>query len=317
MRTMKFNMRVTIESIDLPIEFRETYKVARSSLDLQVLKTVGLPGRWEKYQANLEPKVFNLTNSFNPRDLQNNLRVLTSALFKRGRSKVRHAHIFLKEISQAEGLSESMSKCIESYPLYDSLQPVADAITRAAQPQYNHQLNFYLVHESQPNAVAAAGSNLFVTDSLLYFVRITDELAVTLCHEVAHTIHHDTVTLIKKRKIAAGLILGSTRTHILALTFLGHLHSLRYSRDVEEQADLTSSEICAETRYNPWGLVWLLKDFENSSIGEVPELLSDHPNDKHRIDSFEKQFQKEASVFAKFDPDPRSAAQFSVPEKAA
>jgi hypothetical protein len=43
------------------------------SLDLQVLKSVTLPGRFSKYKAELGLKVFNLTNHFNPRDFQNNL----------------------------------------------------------------------------------------------------------------------------------------------------------------------------------------------------------------------------------------------------
>ena len=43
------------------------------SLDLQVLKSVSLPGRWEKYRVELGLKFFNLTNHFNPRDFQNNL----------------------------------------------------------------------------------------------------------------------------------------------------------------------------------------------------------------------------------------------------
>jgi Carboxypeptidase regulatory-like domain/TonB dependent receptor/TonB-dependent Receptor Plug Domain len=44
-----------------------------ASLDMQATKTVGLPGRWKKYQALLGLKVFNVTNHFNPRDFQNNL----------------------------------------------------------------------------------------------------------------------------------------------------------------------------------------------------------------------------------------------------
>jgi len=43
------------------------------SADLQVLKTVDLPGPLNKYRAHLGLKVFNLTNHFNPRDFQNNL----------------------------------------------------------------------------------------------------------------------------------------------------------------------------------------------------------------------------------------------------
>src|SRR5215469_13296151 len=85
---------------------------------------------------------------------------------------------------------------VESSPLYDQLRPIADAITRAAQPQYNHPFRFYLVHETQPNAFATPGGNVYVVDSLLYFVKNTEELAGTLCHEVSHTIHHDTVTLM-------------------------------------------------------------------------------------------------------------------------
>jgi hypothetical protein len=41
---------------------------------------------------------------------------------------------------------------------------------------------------------------VYVVDSLLYFVKNTEELAGTLCHEVSHTIHHDTVTLMEKQQ---------------------------------------------------------------------------------------------------------------------
>jgi predicted Zn-dependent protease len=148
---------------------------------------------------------------------------------------------------------------VESSPLYDQLRPIADAITRAAQPQYNHPFKFYLVHEAQPNAFATPGGNVYVVDSLLYFVKNTDQLAGTLCHEVSHTIHHDTMTLMEeRRKIAergagAAILLGPTRAHILAILLLGNLHSLSYSRDVESGADITGSDVCAAAGYNHGG----------------------------------------------------------------
>jgi hypothetical protein len=43
------------------------------SLDTQVLKSISLPGRLNKYRLELGVKVFNVTNHFNPRDFQNNL----------------------------------------------------------------------------------------------------------------------------------------------------------------------------------------------------------------------------------------------------
>jgi len=44
-----------------------------TSVDLQISRSVSLPGRFKGYRANLGLKVFNLTNHFNPRDFQNNL----------------------------------------------------------------------------------------------------------------------------------------------------------------------------------------------------------------------------------------------------
>src|ERR1700687_1091579 len=133
---------------------------------------------------------------------------------------------------------KAKGEIIESSPLYDQLKPIADAITRSAQSRYNHPFKFYLVHETQPNAFATPGGNVYVVDSLLYFVKNTDQLAGVLCHEVSHTIHHDTVTLmekqenIEKREVGAAIVLGPSRAHVLAILLLGKLHSLSYSRDV-------------------------------------------------------------------------------------
>lgn len=212
---------------------------------------------------------------------------------------------------------------IQSSPLYDQLRPISDAITRAAQPRYEHPFKFYLVHDAQPNAFATPGGNVYVVDSLLYFVKNKEQLAGTLCHEVSHTIHHDTMELMEKREkirereVGAALLLGPTKAHLLAIALIGHLNSLGYSRDVEERADLTGSDICAQTSYNPWGLVWLLHDFENSDQPQVPQLLSDHPNDQNRINTLERHFKKNAAVFATFNPDPRSATPMTVPKDSA
>ncbi len=218
---------------------------------------------------------------------------------------------------------KAKGEIIESSPLYDQLKPIADAITQAAQPRYNHPFKFYLVHETQPNAFATPGGNVYVVDSLLYFVKNKEQLAGTLCHEVSHTIHHDTVELmekrekIKEREIGAAVLMGPTRAHILAILLLGKLHSLGYSRDVESRADITGSDICAQTGSNPWGLVWLFQDFKNATPNEIPQLLSDHPDDQNRIDALEQHFRKDPSVFAKFSPDPKSATPFVVPKNEA
>jgi predicted Zn-dependent protease len=217
---------------------------------------------------------------------------------------------------------KAKGEIIESSPLYDQLRPIADAITRAAQPRYNHPIKFYLVHEAQPNAFATPGGNVYVVDSLLYFVKNTDELAGTLCHEVSHTIHHDSMTMMEerekilKRELGAAVILGPTRAHVLAIALIGKLNSQGYSRDVEERADLTGSDVCAGTGYNPWGLVWLFRDFENAKMAQPPEILSDHPNNEHRVEALEQHFRRNPSVFGRFNSDPKSATPIAVPKNA-
>jgi predicted Zn-dependent protease len=196
---------------------------------------------------------------------------------------------------------------IESSPLYDSLKPVGEAISRVAQP---------------PNAFATPGGNVYVVDSLLYFVKNTEQLAGTLCHEVAHTIHRDGVALmekeqrIRRHEVEAAILLGPTRAHIIAIALLGKLHSLGYSRDAESKADVTGADICAEAGYNPWGLAWLFQDFQNADVRQIPQLLSDHPANGTRIQTLEKHFQDNPSTFSKFNRDPKSAHPFSVPKDA-
>ncbi len=217
---------------------------------------------------------------------------------------------------------KAKGEIIESSPLYDVLLPVIQPIMRAAQPQYSHPFKVYLVHEPQPNAFATPGGYIYVVDALLYFVKNKEQLAGTLSHEVAHTIHHDGMELAKKqeqirrREIGAAILLRPTRAHLLAIALIGKLHALSYSRDAESRADLTGADVCAASGTNPWGLVWLFREFKNARPGEIPQILSDHPNDLNRINALQNHFHSNPSVFAHFNPDARSATPLNVPKKA-
>lgn len=211
---------------------------------------------------------------------------------------------------------------VESSPLYDSLKPIATAISRVAQSRYPHPFKFFIVHETQPNAFATPGGNVYVVDSLLYFVKNTEQLAGTLCHEVSHTIHRDSIALMEKEKkierheIEAAILLGPTRAHLIAIALIAKLHSLGYSREAESNADVTGSDICAAAGYNPWGLVWLFQDFQNANVGQIPQLLSDHPADGTRIQTLRNHFRDNPSTFSRFNPDPKSATPFTAPKNA-
>ena len=217
---------------------------------------------------------------------------------------------------------KAKGEIIESSPLYDVLLPVIQPIMKAAQPKYDHPFKVYLVHEPQPNAFATPGGYIYVVDELLYFAKNKEQLAGTLSHEVAHTIHHDGMELakkqvaIEKREIGAAVLVGPTRAHILAIALIGKLHALNYSREAESRADITGSDICAEAGINPWGLVWLFQDFKNARTHEIPQLLSDHPSDMTRVAALEQHFKSNPSVFARFSPDTLKATPLNTPKKA-
>jgi predicted Zn-dependent protease len=217
---------------------------------------------------------------------------------------------------------KAKGEIVEASPLYDSLRPIAEAISRVAKPRYNHPFKFFIVHEPHPNAFATPGGNVYVVDSLLYFVKNTEQLAGTLCHEVSHTIHRDAVHRLKEvqkiegREIGAALLLGPSIAQMLAIKLIGDLHTLAYSRDEESKADVTGSDICAAIGYNPWGLVWLFEEFQNADPKQIPQLLSDHPANGTRIKTLEQHFRDNPSVFAKFDSRPESATKFVVPKDA-
>ena len=217
---------------------------------------------------------------------------------------------------------KARSEIVAASPLYDLIKPVAAPIARTAQPRYNHPFKFYLVHDARPNAFATPGGNVYVTDALLYFVHNTEELAGTLCHEVAHTVHHDSMTLIQKeraierRQAGATILLGPSAAHVLAISLIGKLRSLGYSRDAERGADLTGADVCAASGHNPWGLVWLFQDFDRADVAQLPQLLSDHPDNPHRVAALKAHFRGRPSSFASFSSDPARARPFTAPKDA-
>jgi len=49
---------------------------------------------------------------------------------------------------------KAKGEIVETSPLYDSLKPLADSISKVAQSRYPHPFKFFIVHEPHPNAFA-------------------------------------------------------------------------------------------------------------------------------------------------------------------
>jgi predicted Zn-dependent protease len=167
------------------------------------------------------------------------------------------------------------------------------------------------VHESQPNAFAVPGGNVYVTDSMMHFVQNKEELAGVLCHEVSHDIHHDVYNVyVKDQRLSLyatglSLLLGGGRSQLAntIINLAANIQALHFSRDVEHNADYTGAYICAQSEVNPNGMLWLMQHFEDQPTSNPPEFLSDHPSDSHRIQSLQDEFAADQSTFSKFNPN--------------
>jgi len=80
-----------------------------------------------------------------------------------------------------------------------------------------------------------------------------------------------------------------------------------FSRVVEAAADRKGAITCAQAGFNPWGMVWLFENYEKADTGGSLEVLSDHPNDRHRIRNLKREFAADPQLFGAFSPDIRSA----------
>lgn len=210
-------------------------------------------------------------------------------------------------------------------PYYAVLDPIATQIKSVADGMYWRPFTFILVHEAQPNAFSVPGGNVYVTDALMRFVDDREELAGVLCHETAHAIHHDVVhNMAKDQRLQRNVTVGAAIVNILtggrAAPIVNGLANLdlvamsnHYSREVETAADLTGADVCAQAGSNPWGLVWLFRQFEKASSGGQFEMLSDHPTDDHRIADLQAHFRANAALFAGFDPELAHATRLAKP----
>lgn len=207
---------------------------------------------------------------------------------------------------------------------YALLDPIAARIARVADPQYDFPFNFILVNEPQPNAFAVPGGNVYVTNSLLKFVQDKEELAGVLCHETSHDIHHDVIRNNAKDQTAGTIIgvlgaitgLGNSGFGQLGENLAYTLQRNNYSRAVESAADHKGAITCAQAGFDPWGMVWLFRNFEKADTGGSMEALSDHPTDSHRIVDLDNEFRSDPALFGRFSPNIATATPLNSPTTA-
>ena len=171
----------------------------------------------------------------------------------------------------------------------------------AGGPQFQYQ--FHVVNQSDINAFALPGGIIFINRGVLDNAKNEGEVAGVIAHEISHVaLRHGTHQASKAYLAQAGIsilggILGGKIGQgagqiINAVGGLGlNALFLKYSRDLETQADVRGSQILAASGYSPVDMVNFFQALERVDTSKKTNWMSDHPAPPDRITRIQKEAQ--------------------------
>jgi predicted Zn-dependent protease len=164
----------------------------------------------------------------------------------------------------------------------------------------NFAWEFHLVKSPDVNAFCMPGGKIVVYEGIMPFTGTDDELAAVLGHEVAHAVAKHSNERMSQQLVASygGAILGqaisgqSSAVQSVANTVYGlgakYGVMLPYSRKHELEADHMGLIFMAMAGYNPESAISFWTKMSQGKSGSVPEIMSTHPSDTHRISEIQK-----------------------------
>ncbi len=172
---------------------------------------------------------------------------------------------------------------------------------QAGGPDFSYQ--FRVIDASDMNAFALPGGFVYVNRGILEEARNEGEVAGVIAHEIAHvSLRHGTHQASKAYGAQAGLsilagLLGErvgdqTAAIINAVGGFGmNALFLKFSRELETQADLRGAQILATSGYTPADMVSFFHTLEKVDTSRKTTWLSDHPAPLNRIADIEREAQ--------------------------
>lgn len=212
---------------------------------------------------------------------------------------------------------ERRVEVVQDIPLRMFLNRTGRTLASHADP-HAFEMKFYLIKGQEPNAMAIPGGYVVVTTGLIVLAESEDEIAGVLSHEIAHVTGRHVVSLIEKTKrlnlasLAAMLIGaiaggGGTASQAIAATAMATTEALalKYTREMEREADQNGLHILLRAGYDPRGLFSFLNKINKMSLASesrIPAYLSTHPGVEERIALLENLLQIEPKAWPSVKP---------------
>lgn len=169
----------------------------------------------------------------------------------------------------------------------------------AGGPQFPY--TFRVVNASDINAFALPGGPIYINRGIIDNARNEGEVAGVLAHEISHVaLRHGTHQASKAYAAQAGLSIlggflggrtGSNTAQILqTIGGVGlNVLFLRFSRELETQADIRGAQILARSGYTPADMVSFFHQLEKVDKAKKTNWLASHPAPPDRIARIEKE----------------------------
>lgn len=171
----------------------------------------------------------------------------------------------------------------------------------AGGPQF--QYRFRVVNASDINAFALPGGFIYLNRGIIDNAKNEGEVAGVLAHEIAHSaLRHGTHQASKAYAAQAGLQIlggllggkvgGNTAQILNTVGGVGmNALFLKFSRELETQADIRGAQILAASGYSPLDMVGFFNTLAKVDTSRKTTWLSHHPAPPDRIARIEKERQ--------------------------
>jgi metalloendopeptidase OMA1, mitochondrial len=183
-----------------------------------------------------------------------------SQILERAKAENRLLSHDAQAVQRVRAVGERIAKAAQIKPLQREINLYLEG--------YRFDWDFNVIRDNRVNAFCLPGGKVAVFTGLLRIVENEDQLATVLSHEVAHALaHHSNERLTREE---------SGRVNWLI--------SKAYDRQQESEADHIGLFLMTFAGYDPdEALVFWQRMRQAARGGELPEILSTHPSDAHRL----------------------------------
>jgi len=164
----------------------------------------------------------------------------------------------------------------------------------------SYTLQIHVVKNEQVNAFAVPGGSIVIYDGILKEMNSSEELAALLAHEVSHINHRHSLKALSKQ-LSNYLFLSILLNDVngIAAIFVENanmIHNLKFSRTLENEADLEGMEILKQNQISLKGFVDLFETLQKQEKIHLVEVLNTHPLTDERLKQAKNAYESDKHV---------------------